>query len=571
MNEDLIGRVIAGQRIEGVAGRGGMGVVYRARDLELERVVAVKVIAPGYADDPGFRRRFIAESRIAASLDHPNVIPIYRAGEEDGVLFQVMRFVDGEDLRSVLAHGGRLVPDRAVRILSQIASALDGAHASGLVHRDVKPANVLLTGDDHVYLTDFGLSKRTGTDDTRTAQLVGTVNYVAPEQIRGGDLDPRTDVYALGAVFFQMLTGQVPVPADSDEAKMWAHISEPPPRPAERVPELPRGFDDVVRRAMSKEPRDRFATAGELARTAADAIERDQPAPAAARPAPAPSPSAAMTAPPPARPAPAPYTRAEYRRALVLNAMADSLSVVAAAVILIAGLLFDSLVLAVPLALIVYVGGAARAFFDEDTARRVLERERAKRTKELDRGRPGGDLDTLSDEIRRLVERAYAIRDRIEEAIVRAALPYPQVAAEVDQLVATMEKTAKRAQLLEDGLNAAPPAEVASRLEAVKARHHPSQQELVAALEYQLSVQRRMEQQLEHFHDEMERMLVELDTVRGSMIAASASEQAYEQKQVAAGIRELRDEMGLVAEGVAAAYAEQEDISTTLERISRDA
>jgi serine/threonine protein kinase len=179
MTEGLIGRVIAGQRIEAVAGRGGMGVVYRAQDIDLDRVVAVKVIAPGLADQPGFRRRFIAESRIAASLDHPNVIPIYRAGEEDGVLFQVMRFVDGEDLRRVLHEEGPLEPRRAVRILAQVASALDGAHASGLVHRDVKPANILLGAHDHVYLTDFGLSKRTaGADDTRTAQLVGTVNYV---------------------------------------------------------------------------------------------------------------------------------------------------------------------------------------------------------------------------------------------------------------------------------------------------------------------------------------------------------------------------------------------------------
>ena len=568
MNEGLIGRVLAGQRIEAVAGRGGMGVVYRARDIDLDRVVAVKVIAPGLADDPGFRRRFIAESRIAASLDHPNVIPIYRAGEEEGVLFQVMRFVDGSDLRRVLADAGPLAADRAVRILTQVASALDGAHAGGLVHRDVKPANILLGAKDHVYLTDFGLSKRTaGADDTRTAQLVGTVNYVAPEQIRGQPLDARADVYALGAVLFQMLTGRVPFPADSDEAKMWAHLSEKPPAASEVRPELPRGLDDVIRHAMAKDARDRFPTAGELAAAASAALGWVEPKAEPAAPPPAvrsPSP------PPPARPAAKPYTRADYRRALVLNAMTDSLSVVAAAVILIAGILFGALALAVPLAVVVYAGGVARAFFDEDTAARVLERQRADRRGELEAGDATPDAAGLIDDIRVPLERAHAIRRRIHEAIERADMPYDEVSAEVDQLVATMEKTAKRAQLLHEGLDDAPPADIQRRLDELRARGHSSQRELVAALEYQLTVQRRMEQQLERFHDQMDRMLVELDTVRGNLISASASEEAYQQKQVAAGIRELRDEMGLVAEGVAAAYDDQEDASSTLERVSGD-
>jgi serine/threonine-protein kinase len=564
MNEGLIGRVLAGQRIEAVAGRGGMGVVYRARDIELDRVVAVKVIAPGLADDPGFRRRFIGESRTAASLDHPNVIPIYRAGEEDGVLFQVMRFVDGSDLRRLLADTGPLDAERAVRILTQVASALDGAHAGGLVHRDVKPANILLGAKDHVYLTDFGLSKRTaGSDDTRTAQLVGTVNYVAPEQIRGQPLDLRADIYALGAVLFQMLTGRVPFPAESDEAKMWAHLSEKPPSATAVRPELPRGLDDVIRRAMAKEPRDRFPTAGELATAASGALGWPEPA--------AKLPAVRSSAPPPAaRPAAKPYTRADYRRALVLNAMTDSLSVVAAAVILIAGILFGALGLAVPLAIVVYAGGAARAFFDDDTAAKVLEREREKRRGALDAGDATPDTGGLTDDIRVPLERAHAIRRRIHEAIERADMPYDEVSAEVDQLVATMEQTAKRAQLLHEGLDDAPPADIESRLEQLRARNHPSQRELVAALEYQLSVQRRMEQQLERFHDQMDRMLVELDTVRGNLISASASEEAYQQKRVAAGIRELRDEMGLVAEGVAAAYDDQEDASSTLERVTGD-
>ena len=348
MHEGLIGRVIAGQRIESVAGRGGMGVVYRAIDLDLDRAVAVKVIADAFADDPGFRRRFIAESRIAASLDHPNVIPIYRAGEEDGVLFHVMRFVDGKDLRGVLAdaRAARRAAGRAHAHADRVRARCGPRQRTGSPRRQARQRPPRLR--DHVYLTDFGLSKRSGTDDTRTAQLVGTVNYVAPEQIRGQEIDARMDVYALGAVLFQMLTGRVPFPADSDEAKMWAHISEPPPRPSESRPELPDALDEVIARAMAKDRDRRFVSAGDLAAAATAALEVRP-----ARVTPSPPPSA-----PPLRAAPVPYSRSAYRRALVLNAMTDSLSVVAAAVILIAGLLFGALTLAVPLALIVYAGGA---------------------------------------------------------------------------------------------------------------------------------------------------------------------------------------------------------------------
>jgi hypothetical protein len=531
----------------------------------------VKVIAPAFADDDAFRRRFIAESRTAASLDHPNVIPIYRAGEEDGVLFQVMRFVDGSDLRTVLAESGPLDAQRAVRIVGQVAAALDAAHAGGLVHRDVKPANILLGARDHVYLTDFGLSKRTGTDDTRTAQLVGTVNYVAPEQIRGQDLDARTDVYALGAVLFQTLTGRVPFAADSDEAKMWAHLSEPPPRASASRPELPRALDDVIAKAMAKDRAQRFDSAGGLAEAAVAALEVAPPPAPSPPPAPAASPPAARPSAPPLRATSQPYTRADYRRALIANAMADSLSVVAAAVILVAGLLFDALALALPLALLVYAGGVARAFFDDETAQKVLERERAKRRRRIDRHGATMSVGELSPGIRPLIVRAYETRDRIHEAIERADLPYTGVADEVDELVRTMERTAKRAQLLEEGLRAAPPSEVEHRLDDVRRRAHPDQQELLAALEYQYSVQRKMERQLERFRDQMDRMLVELDSVRGNLISASASEEAYQQERVAAGIRELRDEMGVVADGVAAAYADQEDVSRTLARVAGDA
>ena len=187
MADLAVGSTFAGYRIESVAGRGGMGIVYRATDLGLERVVALKFIAGELSSTPGFRDRFTAESRTAASLDHPNMIPIFHAGEHEGVHFLVMRYVEGEDLRSELQKEGRLEPERAARIIAQVASALDAAHASGLVHRDVKPANVLLAPNDHVYLTDFGLTKRvlTDPDQTKTGELVGTLNYLAPEQVRG--------------------------------------------------------------------------------------------------------------------------------------------------------------------------------------------------------------------------------------------------------------------------------------------------------------------------------------------------------------------------------------------------
>ena len=268
------GSTFAGYRIEQVAGRGGMGVVYRATDPALERSVALKVIAPWLADDDEFRRRFTSESKTAASLDHPNVIPIYHAGEHEGELFLVMRYVDGRDLRGLISEGGRLPPAHAASIVGQIASALDSAHAAGLVHRDVKPANVLLSTSEHVYLTDFGLSKRSLADDdaTHSGRLLGTLNYVAPEQIRGAELGPPTDIYALGCVLFQLLTGRVPFPIDTEEGKLWAHLSTPPPSPSNVCAEVPAAFDDVVQRAMSKHPEERFASAGELAQAARAAV-----------------------------------------------------------------------------------------------------------------------------------------------------------------------------------------------------------------------------------------------------------------------------------------------------------
>src|SRR3954452_11116521 len=263
------GTVFSGHRIDGRAGKGGMGVVYRATDLQLDRPVALKVVAADFADDPAFAERFKRESRLAASLDHPNVIPIHHAGEEDGRLYVTMRFVEGTDLAEVLRRDRRLAPERAVRITAQVGAALDAAHARGLVHRDVKPANILLQ-DDHVFLTDFGLSKQTGSGDdlTETGAVLGTVDYMAPEQVQGGIVDGRTDVYALGCVLFQMLSGRVPFERANGMAKLFAHVSEPAPR----LKDVPEPLADVVARAMEKDPGRRFQSAGEMARAAADAI-----------------------------------------------------------------------------------------------------------------------------------------------------------------------------------------------------------------------------------------------------------------------------------------------------------
>ena len=266
MPEFSPGDVFADHRIEALAGRGGMGVVYRATQLGLERTVALKVINPGLADDESFRKRFVAESKAAASVEHPNVIPVHYAGELDGVLFIVMRFIDGPDLRALLRADGPLAPDRAAHIVAQVGGALDAAHRHGLVHRDVKPANVLLGEDDHAYLTDFGLTKRLAMSAdglSRTGAWVGTLGYAAPEQIRGERIDARTDVYALGCVLVHALTGNAPYVRDSDEALLWAHLNAAPP-----TQDVPASFQALVKRALAKDPSDRFPSAGDLGRAA---------------------------------------------------------------------------------------------------------------------------------------------------------------------------------------------------------------------------------------------------------------------------------------------------------------
>ena len=279
------GSVLGDFRIDDEIGRGGMGVVYRAAQLSLERPVALKVISEALSDREGFRERFERESRLAASLDHPNIIPVYAAGEHDGVLFIVMRYVDGTDLRALLAAEGAFDPARAAGVIAQVASALDAAHERGLVHRDVKPANILVAargGGEHTYLTDFGLTKRTASDSGLTAagEWVGTLDYVAPEQLRGESVDGRADVYALGCVLYELLTGQVPFVRDDDIAKLWAHISDPAPVAARARARTPRARSPPWSSAAWRRTR---TTASR--RRATWAARRWLPSPASATPA----------------------------------------------------------------------------------------------------------------------------------------------------------------------------------------------------------------------------------------------------------------------------------------------
>ena len=272
------GDTISGYEIEELVGRGGMGEIYRARDPRLDRRVALKLLAERFSEDAEFRERLLRESRIAASLDHPNVIPVYEAGETDDRLFIAMRFVEGPDLEALLRSDGPLEPARAIAIASQVADALDAAHARGLVHRDVKPSNVLLDRQDrreHVYLADFGLTQSVSDRGPTDGHLVGTVDYVAPEQIRGDDVDGRADVYGLGCVLFKALTGSVPFSGVSDVAVIDAHLETPPPRASERRDTLPEALDDVLARAMAKEPEDRQPTCAALVGEARKALGLD--------------------------------------------------------------------------------------------------------------------------------------------------------------------------------------------------------------------------------------------------------------------------------------------------------
>ncbi len=352
MSEDLpvqltefrAGSVLAGYRLEKQVGRGGFAVVFRALDERLGRPVALKILSPDLASSsPEFRRRFIAESRAAAAVDDPHIIPVYEAGQADGVLFIAMRFVAGGDLRQVLEREGALPPDRAADFVSPVASALDAAHAAGLVHRDVKPGNILVDAragrPDHVYLSDFGIVKGAalGSLTGVGSSNLGTPDYMAPEQISGEPVDGRTDQYSLACVAVQLLTGTVPFQRDSLPALIYAHLSLPPPSLVALRPDLPAAVDQVVAKAMAKAPPERYESCGDFAdalrealglasyhrRSSATAPPRPPPPGTvdslAAAPLPAPSihrPAAPRPAPSihrPAAPRPAPWRRPRPR------------------------------------------------------------------------------------------------------------------------------------------------------------------------------------------------------------------------------------------------------------------
>ena len=241
-----VGTQIAGYRLEEVVGRGGMGVVYRAHDVALERSVALKLLSPSLAEDRDFRERFLVESRLAASLEHPNVVPIHDAGEADGQLYLAMRYVEGTDLKRLLQEEGSLEPARAIAICAPVAEALDAAHARGLVHRDVKPSNVLLDHDEHAYLADFGLTRRLSEQAPAfdAGLSLGTPAYVAPEQIEGKDVDGRADQYSLACLLHECLTGEPPFQRGSEAATLFAHLEEEPPAAP--------GLEEVMRTCACK-------------------------------------------------------------------------------------------------------------------------------------------------------------------------------------------------------------------------------------------------------------------------------------------------------------------------------
>src|SRR5262245_38680805 len=261
------GMRVGGYRVDELIGRGGIGQVHPAFDDRLERNVALKILAPGLADEAPFRERLLRESRLAASLDHPNVIPVYDAGEVDGRLYLAMRFVDGTDLRALLRREGVLPPERALAIVAQVADALDAAHERGLVQRDVKPSNNLLDrlgGREHAYLADFGLTQSATDTGPTDGRLMGTVDYVAPEQIRGDSVDGRADQYALACMLFECLTGTAPFARGSDMATIYAHLEEAPPSASEHNSDLPGEVDAALERAMAKAPVGRVAAGGGL-------------------------------------------------------------------------------------------------------------------------------------------------------------------------------------------------------------------------------------------------------------------------------------------------------------------
>ena len=278
-----VGSRVAQYRLEKRVGAGGMAVVFRAWDEGLDRWVALKILAPALATDEVFRRRFLREARAAAAVDDPHIIPVFEAGQASGALFIAMRYVPGGDARCLVRRTGGLSPGRAAAIVSSVAAALDTAHAAGLVHRDVKPANILVDvrpgWPDHAYLSDFGLSKGSlwWSGPSGQGQFMGTLGYAAPEQLAGKPLDGRADQYSLACSAFELLAGSPPYPHDEPGAVVWAHMSEPPPSLTSRRPELPAAVDGVLARALAKKPDDRYASCRAFASALSAALDLAPP------------------------------------------------------------------------------------------------------------------------------------------------------------------------------------------------------------------------------------------------------------------------------------------------------
>lgn len=281
-NGSRVGSRIGPYQLRRLLGKGGMGEVYEAHDTVKDRVVALKLLPEGASHDSVFRKRLQREAHAAGRLQEPHVVPIHDYGEVDGMLFVDMRMIDGTDLRKVLKEQGAMAPARATAIVRQIASALDAAHQAGIMHRDVKPENILITPDDFAYLVDFGIANAV-TDETLTelGTAVGTYSYMAPERFTNGEVTHRADVYALTCVLHECLTGAQPFQGDSVSVVITAHLNQPAPRPSLVRPGIPAGLDDVVARGMAKRPEDRYGSAGEMARAATEALttpEQDQSA-----------------------------------------------------------------------------------------------------------------------------------------------------------------------------------------------------------------------------------------------------------------------------------------------------
>ncbi|MFN8111017.1 MAG: serine/threonine-protein kinase [Thermoleophilia bacterium] len=344
----MIGRVLEGYRIDAELGRGGQAVVYRATQLSLQRVVALKVVTPTISADDTFLQRFRREGIAAASLEHPNIIPVYEAGDADGLAFLAMKFVDGPSLDAVMRGAGGITPQRSMFVVGQVADALDHAHARGLVHRDVKPANILLDSSDHAYLTDFGLTRAIeGSRLTQSGTWMGTLEYVAPEQIRGEEVTGAADRYALAVVAYECLTGHGVFNGTDRAALLYAHVHEPPVPPTGRRPDLGTAVDAVFARALDKDPARRHDTAAAFASELETALQAgpawsrpfaatrvDQPIPAVA----AQTPSATVVdgpgSPPPPPPVSGPGPQAPasgpawFRVAAIVGAAVAALLVV---------------------------------------------------------------------------------------------------------------------------------------------------------------------------------------------------------------------------------------------------